>query len=68
MDVGDYGRANNSGVFCQSHFGTKLLNNELNLPKPCPLQDGEDIDILYVLLGDEAYQLHKNVMSCFSEA
>lgn len=65
VDVGDYGRASDGGVFCQSNFGTKLLNNELNLPTSRPLYDGEATDIPFVFLGNEAYRLHKNLMRPF---
>jgi hypothetical protein len=32
IEVGDYGRSNNSGIFKESNFGKMLLHNELNLP------------------------------------
>mgnify|MGYP001953942622 CR=1 FL=1 len=61
IDVGDYGRHNDSSIFKHSSFGTAVLQKKLPLPAPEPLQNTEDI-VPYVFIGDEAYPLLKHFM------
>ena len=60
VDVGDYGRQSDSGVFGNTHFGKSLHNGSLCLP-----QDDCLPNVLtkarYCFIGDEAFPLKDNV-------
>ena len=60
VDVGDYGRQSDSGVFSNSNFGKALLSNELKIPV------GDNLPITstyaqYCFIGDEAFPLKENM-------
>nr|CAI5867877.1 unnamed protein product [Callosobruchus analis] len=61
VDVGGYGRNSDGGIFRSSQLGKKLLSNQLNLPEPKPLPQ-TNIILPYVIVGDEAFPLLRNVM------
>ncbi|CAH4034421.1 unnamed protein product [Pieris brassicae] len=61
IDVGAYGKSSDSGVFKDTAFYTKLQNKTLNIPNAKPLTENGD-NIPYVILGDEAFGLHENLM------
>lgn len=53
-----------SAIFAKSNFGQRIQKGEFNLPPPkkLPLSD---VELPHVLLGDEAFALHENVMKPF---
>jgi len=55
VDVEAEGRRSDAGVFNNSQIKSKLDNKSLQIPEPSAV--GKNDDILYVLLGDEAYPL-----------
>lgn len=61
IDVGAYGKSSDSAVFKDTSFYTNLIKNSLNIPNAKPLTDNGD-NIPYVILGDEAFALHENLM------
>lgn len=65
VDVGDYGRNNDSGVFKVSSFGKLFFDNNLDLPAPRKLSPDE-FRFPYVFVADEAYPLTRNLMRPFS--
>lgn len=65
IDVGDYGRSSDSGIFKESLFGKKLINNKLNLPAPKKIDQNINEDFPFVFVGDEAYPLLPNLMRPF---
>jgi hypothetical protein len=61
--VGAYGSSSDSDVFKNSKFGKLLESNELNIPKPWVLpSDAEGLSMPFVLVGDEAFALSKQVL------
>jgi len=65
IDVGDYGRSNDSGIFKESNFGKMLLRNELNLPPPRKIHSDINEEYPFVFVGDEAYPLLPFLMRPF---
>lgn len=66
IDVGDYGRNNDSGTFAASNFGKLFLRKKLNIPNPSVIRDSEEMDLFpFVFVGDEAYPLSVNLMRPF---
>lgn len=65
IDVGDYGRSSDSGIFKESNFGKMLLHNELNLPPPRKIHNDINEEYPFVFVGDEAYPLLPCLMRPF---
>lgn len=61
IDVGAYGRNSDGGVFANSTFGKKFINNSLNIPQDKTLP-GTDIVAPHIFVGDEAFPLHRHLM------
>ncbi|XP_022175016.1 putative nuclease HARBI1 [Myzus persicae] len=55
IDVGEYGRSSDSGIFKESNFGKMLLHNELNLPPSRKMHDDINEEYPFVFVGDEVY-------------
>jgi len=66
VDIGKNGRAHDSTVFRESPLGIKLKTNTLNLPQPSTLP-GFNINMPYVIIGDDAFTLHTNLMKPYPE-
>jgi hypothetical protein len=64
IDVGSYGREGDTGIYLKSNFGTKIINNEFNTPPPQALPQTNTV-LSHVILGDEAFALHENLMKPF---
>lgn len=64
IDVGSYGREGDAGIYLKSSFGRKIINNEFNIPSPQALPQ-TNTALPQVLLGDEAFALHENLMKPF---
>ncbi|XP_068122049.1 uncharacterized protein [Hyperolius riggenbachi] len=64
VDVGSYGSTADSHIFRSCSIGQKLYAGELNLPTPCPIADGGQ-PFPHVLVEDEAFALHTNLMKPF---
>lgn len=64
VDVGGYGRNNDSGIPLQSSFGQAFDNDResLNIPKPCVVNNHT---LPYVLVGDEIFPLKSYLMKPF---
>ncbi|GFT15996.1 DDE Tnp4 domain-containing protein [Trichonephila clavipes] len=59
VDVGSYGREGDAGIYLKSEIGRRIKNNTFNVPKALP---GTDTVIPHVIVGDEAFALHQNLM------
>lgn len=62
VDIGAPGRKSDSGVFRNSSIGIGFENKLLNVPDPSPMFNDDNIDLPYVLLGDEAFALTEYMM------
>ncbi|CAH2001305.1 unnamed protein product [Acanthoscelides obtectus] len=64
VDVGDYGRNNDSGVFRNSGLGQALCNKTLNIPESVPLPGEEQFGqpFQYYFAADEGFPLSINIM------
>ena len=56
VDIGAYGRQNDSGVFTESSVFRHLEAGSFNLPPPRPIPR-TNITLLYVSVGDQRYPL-----------
>lgn len=64
IDVGSYGREGDAGIFSKSKFGQAIRSGKFEIPPPCELP-GTDILLPHVILGDEAFSMHENLMKPF---
>lgn len=61
VDIGSYGREGDAGTFLKSNLGKRILSEQYNLPDPARIPE-TDLIQQHVILGDEAFALHKNLM------
>lgn len=66
IDVGGYGKQSDGGTFKASSLYKKLSQGTLNLPDSSPLP-GSNLVMPYVMIGDEAYPLMKNLLKPYSK-
>jgi len=62
IDVGSYGKESDSTIFKNCPFGKKLYAGLLNLPAPVVLPNTDNFPEPLVVIGDEAFGLHKNLL------
>lgn len=67
VDIGAYGREGDAGVFMRSEFGKRINNGTFNIPPPKPLP-GTNVVLPHVIVGDEAFALHENLMKYSRQA
>ncbi|XP_071961474.1 uncharacterized protein [Antedon mediterranea] len=68
IDVGCNGRISDGGVLRNSTLWQALTSesNMLNIPEPCKLP-GSDIVTPHVILADDAFPLHRNIMKPYPQ-
>lgn len=64
VDIGSYGREGDAGVFMRSNMGKQINNCMFGIPPPKPLP-GTNVDLPHVIVGDEAFALHENLMKSY---
>lgn len=62
VDIGAEGRQSDGGVFESSGLPHLLETNALHIPQPTYLDNMDNIDFPYVLMGDEAFPLSTYMM------
>ncbi|XP_068100928.1 GPI inositol-deacylase isoform X2 [Hyperolius riggenbachi] len=64
IDVGAYGSTADANVFRLSPMGRRLYSQQFDIPEPRPLVEGGEA-LPHVLVGDEAFGLHVNLLKPF---
>jgi hypothetical protein len=57
VDIGDFGKNNNSSIYNNSVFNRKLRAGSLNIPDATFLPGKSDMKMPFVLVGDEAFAM-----------
>jgi len=65
VDIGSYGKEGDSGIFLKSELGKQILGGTFRFPENSALP-GSNIVVPHVIVGDEAFRLHKHIMKPFS--
>lgn len=65
VDIGSFGKEGDSGIFLKSNMGQQVLNGSFRFPQPSKLP-GSDKIVPYVIVGDEAFRLHKHIMKLYT--
>lgn len=66
LDVGAFGSDCDAGVLSKSLFEKALYDRTLNTSYETRKLPGCNIELSYFVIGNEAFQLHKNVMRPYS--
>ncbi|KAM4034471.1 uncharacterized protein ACNLHF_021105 [Anomaloglossus baeobatrachus] len=66
VDIGAYGRSNDSQVFKMSTMRRQLYVNTLDIPSARPLPDTCDPPMPYVFVADEAFQLSEHLLKPYA--
>ncbi|XP_077118930.1 uncharacterized protein LOC143775001 [Ranitomeya variabilis] len=66
VDIGAYGRSNDSQVLKNSPMGRCLYGESYDLPPARPLPGTNDPAMEYVFVGDEAFQLSPHLLKPYS--
>lgn len=64
IDIGAYGREGDAGVFMRSNMGQKINNHTFDIPPP-KASPGTEVELPHVIVGDEAFALHENLMKSY---
>ena len=65
--VGAYGKDCDSSVFRRTNFYRMLTDGRLNAPQPALIQEGSDVKLPFVLVGDQAFSLTDKVLRPYKE-
>lgn len=65
VDIDDYGRNNDSGIFKDSNFRILWINIKLNIPQSKKIHPQINDEFSFVFVGDEVYPLQTNIMRPF---
>lgn len=64
VDIGSFRKEGDSGICLKSNMGQQVLNGSFRFPQPS--KPGSDKIIPYVIVGDEAFRLHKHIMKPYT--
>ncbi|XP_056378939.1 uncharacterized protein LOC130274527 [Hyla sarda] len=66
VDIGSYGRNNDSRVFKNSVMGRRIYSGEMGLPEPRAFPGTDGPPMPFVFIGDEAFQMCGNLLKPYS--
>ncbi|XP_044151430.1 protein ALP1-like [Bufo gargarizans] len=66
VDIGAFGRTNDSRVFKNSNMGKRLYSGNFGIPEPRPLPGTTNPALPFVLVGDEAFQMCGNLLKPYA--
>ncbi|XP_073404157.1 uncharacterized protein [Dendrobates tinctorius] len=66
VDIGAFGRGNDSQTFKNSDMGRRLYGNHFNFPLARPLPQTQTPPLPFVVVGDEAFQMCPNLLKPYS--
>lgn len=61
IDAGGYGKNSDGSIFANCNFGKRFREGKLDFPDDAPLHGTEE-PLPHILVGDEAFPLHRNLM------
>ncbi|RVE49444.1 hypothetical protein evm_005875 [Chilo suppressalis] len=62
VNIGAYGKNNDSTIFQDSVFYKKLVEKTLDIPDPKPISQTDITPLPHVIVGDEAFSLSEHIM------
>lgn len=65
VDIGSFGKEGASGIFLKSNMGKQILIGTFKFLEHCSLL-GSDKVTPHVIVGDEAFHLHKHIMKPYT--
>ncbi|XP_069621426.1 uncharacterized protein [Ranitomeya imitator] len=68
VDIGAYGRANDSQIFKNSPMGRRLYGETFDFPPPRPLPGTTSPPLPFVCVGDDAFQLSPHLLKPFGSS
>lgn len=66
VDIGAYGRTNDSRVFKTSAMGRRLYSGNFGIPSPRPLPGNDSNPMPMVVVADEAFQMCGNLLKPYA--
>ncbi|XP_069616315.1 uncharacterized protein [Ranitomeya imitator] len=66
VDIGAFGRGNDSQTFKNSDMGRHVYGKNFNFPLPQPLPNTQGPPMPFVMVGDEAFQMCENLLKPYS--
>ncbi|XP_069614724.1 POU domain, class 6, transcription factor 1 isoform X1 [Ranitomeya imitator] len=66
VDIGAFGRGNDSQTFKNSDMGRHVYGKNFNFPQPRPLPNTQGPPMPFVMVGDEAFQMSENLLKPYS--
>lgn len=62
VDVGAYGKSNDSTIFKESLFYKRVSDETFDIPAPMPITDLDNTSLPFIFVGDDAFGLSKHIM------
>ncbi|XP_069608696.1 uncharacterized protein [Ranitomeya imitator] len=66
VDIGAFGRGNDSQTFKNSDMGRRVYDKNFNFPPLQPLPNTQGPPLPFVMVGDKAFQMCENILKPYS--